>query len=634
MNGPGTDSALARRLATAVPSQHRRLVTELVRTAVTEAIEAARPGTLDALDPAAPFAAQGLDSLAAVDLHRRLTERTGLDLPVGLAYDCPTVHDLAARLLAEAHGTTDAPDEPAADGSADEPVAVVGIGCRFPGGISSPADLWRLLTDGGEVLSGFPQDRGWDLDALFDEDPEVPGSAYVRSGGFLDTATEFDADFFGISPREALGMDPQQRLVLETSWQALEDAGIDPTGLRGTSAGMFFGAEVQEYGPRLHDAPDGLDAYLLAGNANSVISGRVAYVLGAEGPAVTVDTACSASLVAVHLACRSLRQGESSLALAGGVAVMGGPGVFTAFSRQRGLAPDGRCKAFAAAADGTGFAEGVGVLVLERLSDARRNGHRVLALVRGSAVNQDGASNGLTAPNGTSQQRLIRRALADAGLTAADVDVVEAHGTGTRLGDPIEATALLATYGRGRPEGAPLLLGSVKSNLGHTQAAAGTAGMIKTILAMRHGRVPATLHVDAPTPNVNWSSGAVELVTEERAWPHSGRPRRAGVSSFGVSGTNAHVILEEPDPADAGLPARPVPSRSEDGVAGGGLQTPSQGADGGRSVRSDTGLAPRPEGADGDTDAGAGGGLPVRPKTAGSGLPVPAPADGGHSGPP
>ncbi|MGW2035494.1 SDR family NAD(P)-dependent oxidoreductase [Streptomyces sp. NPDC001811] len=577
MNGPGTDSALARRLATAVPSQHRRLVTELVRTAVTEAIEAARPGTVDTLDPAAPFAAQGLDSLAAVDLHRRLTERTGLDLPVGVAYDCPTVHDLAARLLAEVHGTTDVPDEPAADGGADEPVAVVGIGCRFPGGISTPADLWRLLTEGGEVLSGFPQDRGWDLDALFDEDPEVPGSAYVRSGGFLDTATEFDADFFGISPREALGMDPQQRLVLETSWQALEDAGIDPTGLRGTPAGMFFGAEVQEYGPRLHDAPDGLDAYLLAGNAGSVISGRVAYVLGAEGPAVTVDTACSASLVAVHLACRSLRQGESSLALAGGVAVMGGPGVFTAFSRQRGLAPDGRCKAFAAAADGTGFAEGVGVLVLERLSDARRNGHRVLALVRGSAVNQDGASNGLTAPNGTSQQRLIRRALADAGLTAADVDVVEAHGTGTRLGDPIEATALLATYGQGRPADAPLMLGSVKSNLGHTQAAAGAAGMIKTILAMRHGRVPATLHVDAPTPNVNWASGAVELVTEERAWPRTGRARRAGVSSFGVSGTNAHVILEEPDPADAGLPARP---RDADGDADAGSpRRPQPGAE-------------------------------------------------------
>ncbi|MFE9352921.1 SDR family NAD(P)-dependent oxidoreductase [Streptomyces olivaceoviridis] len=608
MNGPGTDSALARRLATAVPSQHRRLVTELVRTAVTEAIEAARPGTVDTLDPAAPFAAQGLDSLAAVDLHRRLTERTGLDLPVGVAYDCPTVHDLAARLLAEVHGGADVPDEQAADGSADEPVAVVGIGCRFPGGISSPADLWRLLTEGGEVLSGFPRDRGWDLDALFDEDPEVPGSAYVRSGGFLDTATEFDADFFGISPREALGMDPQQRLVLETSWQALEDAGIDPTGLRGTPAGMFFGAEVQEYGPRLHDAPDGLDAYLLAGNANSVISGRVAYVLGAEGPAVTVDTACSASLVAVHLACRSLRQGESSLALAGGVAVMGGPGVFTAFSRQRGLAPDGRCKAFAAAADGTGFAEGVGVLVLERLSDARRNGHRVLALVRGSAVNQDGASNGLTAPNGTSQQRLIRRALADAGLTAADVDVVEAHGTGTRLGDPIEATALLATYGQGRPADAPLLLGSVKSNLGHTQAAAGAAGLIKTILAMRHGRVPATLHVDAPTPNVNWSSGAVELVTEERAWPHTGRARRAGVSSFGVSGTNAHVILEEPNPTDAGLPARP--EDAADGAVGGA----AGGTVGGLPVRSE------------DADGGAAGG-PVRPDsvlgTADPGTPLP-----------
>ncbi|WP_369394291.1 SDR family NAD(P)-dependent oxidoreductase [Streptomyces sp. CG1] len=551
MNGPGSDSALGRRLATAVPSQHRRLVTELVRTAVTEAIEAARPGTVDSLDAATPFAALGLDSLAAVDLHRRLTERTGLDLPVGLAYDCPTVHDMAARLLAEVHGSTDEHPEPAGDGAADEPIAVVGIGCRFPGGISSPADLWRLLAEGGEVLSGFPQDRGWDLDALYDEDPETPGSAYVRSGGFLDTATEFDAEFFGISPRESLGMDPQQRLVLETSWQALEDAGIDPTALRGTPAGMFFGAEVQEYGPRLHDAPDGLDAYLLAGNASSVISGRVAYVLGAEGPAVTVDTACSAALVAVHLACRSLRQGESSLALAGGVAVMGGPGVFTAFSRQRGLAPDGRCKAFAAAADGTGFAEGVGVLVLERLSDARRNGHQVLAVVRGSAVNQDGASNGLTAPNGTSQQRLIRRALADAGLTAADVDVVEAHGTGTRLGDPIEATALLATYGQGRPDGAPLLLGSVKSNLGHTQAAAGVAGVIKTILAMRHGRIPATLHVDTPTPAVNWSSGAVELVTEQRPWPETGRVRRAGVSSFGVSGTNAHVILEQPEAEEA-----------------------------------------------------------------------------------
>ncbi|MFD9916588.1 type I polyketide synthase, partial [[Kitasatospora] papulosa] len=560
MNGPGSESALARLLAEAAPTQHRRLVTDLVRAAVTEAVEAARPGTSGTLDPSVPLAEQGLDSLAAVDLHRRLTERTGLDLPVGLAYDCPTVRDLADRLLAGDGAAADATPEPAADGPADEPVAIVGIGCRFPGGIETPADLWRLLADGGEVLSDFPRDRGWDLEQLFDEDPDVPGSSYARTGGFLDTATEFDAEFFGISPRESMAMDPQQRLVLETSWLALEDAGIDPTALRRTAAGMFFGAEVQEYGPRLHDAPDGLDAHLLAGNASSVISGRVAYVLGTEGPAVTVDTACSASLVAVHLACRSLLQGESSLALAGGVAVMGGPGVFTAFSRQRGLSADGRCKAFAAAADGTGFAEGVGVLVLERLSDARRNGHRVLAVVRSSAVNQDGASNGLTAPNGTAQQRLIRRALAVAGLGSADVDVVEAHGTGTRLGDPIEATALLATYGQGRPDGAPLLLGSVKSNLGHTQAAAGVAGVIKTVLAMRHGQVPATLHVDAPTPHAAWASGSVELVTEQRPWPRTGRPRRAGVSSFGVSGTNAHVILEQPDSEDraedpAGVPA-------------------------------------------------------------------------------
>ncbi|MFH9612746.1 SDR family NAD(P)-dependent oxidoreductase [Streptomyces pratensis] len=550
MNGPGSESALARQLAEAAPTQHRRLVTDLVRTAVTEAVEAARPGTSQTLDPSVPLAEQGLDSLAAVDLHRRLTERTGLDLPVGLAYDCPTVRDLADRLLAGNRAADDAPPEPAGDGSADEPVAIVGIGCRFPGGIETPADLWRLLAEGGEVLSDFPQDRGWDLKQLFDEDPDVPGSSYARTGGFLDTATEFDAEFFGISPRESLAMDPQQRLVLETSWLALEDAGIDPTTLRRTAVGMFFGAEVQEYGPRLHDAPDGLDAHLLAGNASSVISGRVAYVLGTEGPAVTVDTACSASLVAVHLACRSLLQGESSLALAGGVAVMGGPGVFTAFSRQRGLSADGRCKAFSAAADGTGFAEGVGVLVLERLSDARRNGHQVLAVVRSSAVNQDGASNGLTAPSGTAQQKLIRRALAVAGLGPADVDVVEAHGTGTRLGDPIEATALLATYGQGRPLGAPLLLGSVKSNLGHTQAAAGVAGVIKTVLAMRHGQVPATLHVDDPTPHADWASGSVELVTEPRPWPRTGRPRRAGVSSFGVSGTNAHVILEQPDAGD------------------------------------------------------------------------------------
>ncbi|MEU0523243.1 type I polyketide synthase [Streptomyces niveus] len=561
MNTTGSGSALARLLAATPPSERRRLVLERVSAHVTAALRAARP-ELGPVDTSLPFADLGLDSLASVDLHRRLTAETGLRLPVTVAYDCPTAEVLTDRLIAEALGT--APEAPVAAEHTgdDEPVAVVGIGCRFPGGVNTPDDLWQLLDRGGEVLSTFPDDRGWDLGSLFEDDPDKPGSSYARAGGFLDTATEFDADFFGISPREALGMDPQQRLVLETAWHALEDAGIDPRTLHGSQTGTFVGAEVQEYGPRLHDAPDGLDAYLLTGNASSVISGRVAYVLGAEGPAVTVDTACSASLVALHLACQSLARGESTLALAGGVAVMGGPGVFTAFSRQRGLAPDGRCKAFAAGADGTGFAEGVGILVLERLSDARRNGHQVLAVVRGSAINQDGASNGLTAPSGASQQRLIRQALANAGLTPADVDVVDAHGTGTRLGDPIEADAILATYGQDRSENAPLLLGSVKSNLGHTQGAAGVAGVIKMILSMRHGTVPRTLHIDEPTPHVDWAGGAVELVTEARPWPAADRPMRAGVSSFGVSGTNAHLVLEAPE-------APGIPEVPEDTVSGG-----------------------------------------------------------------
>jgi acyl transferase domain-containing protein/thioesterase domain-containing protein/acyl carrier protein len=534
--------SLAERLAAVPESEREPVALELVRSHVAVVLGHA---SSEAVDPAVAFKDLGFDSLSAVELRNRLAAATGLQLPATLVFDHPSAEAVARYLVERAGGvSTPAPQISVRSSlDPDEPIAIVGMSCRYPGGADSPEALWQLLRDGADAIGRFPEDRGWEV-----ESPDL-------EGGFVADATGFDASFFGLHPLEARSTDPQQRLLLETSWQTLEDAGIDPAELRGSPTGVYAGVMYQDYGAAVAEMA-GTEDVPMGGMGGSLISGRVAYSFGFEGPAVTVDTACSSSLVAMHLAAQALRAGDCELALAGGVTVLATPMLLTAMARQGGLAGDGRCKSFDAAGDGIGISEGVGLVLLERLADAERNGHRVLALLRGSATNQDGASNGITAPNGPSQERVIRQALANAGLAPAEVDAVEAHGTGTPLGDPIEAQALLATYGQEREEGRPLALGSIKSNLGHTQAAAGVAGVIKMVQALRHGELPRTIHLTEPNPHVDWSSGRVELLASERPWERNGRPRRAAVSSFGISGTNAHLILEE-------APAAAAPAAAE-----------------------------------------------------------------------